>query len=158
RLAGRRRHQARVLLRGDRRTRLRRRREPGPRARPARDDAAFIGHQSRAVQHQVPGTRRAAVRRRGRESRAGDPRVRRGADTLPTTAAAPLVQLDSVTAVRAGGEIAVNDVTWTVRPGETWGVVGPVASGKTALAETLIGRHHVRSGDIRWPLIEQLRA
>ena len=81
-----------------------------------------------------------------------------GAETPPPAAAPPIVQLDSVTAVRAGGEIAVRDLSWTIRHGETWAIVGPVASGKTALAETLMGRHHIRSGEIRWPLIEQVRA
>ncbi|HTK76924.1 MAG TPA: ATP-binding cassette domain-containing protein, partial [Gemmataceae bacterium] len=82
----------------------------------------------------------------------------RSANTLPTGAAPPILELDSVTAVRAGGDIAVRDLTWTIREGETWAIVGPVASGKTALAETLLGRHHVRSGEIHWPLIDRVRA
>jgi molybdate transport system ATP-binding protein len=80
-----------------------------------------------------------------------------GADRLSTTAP-PIVTLDAVTAVRAGGDFAVRDLNWSIRDGETWAIVGPVGSGKTALAETLLGRHHVRSGEIRWPLIERVRA
>jgi molybdate transport system ATP-binding protein len=69
-----------------------------------------------------------------------------------------LVELHDVTSMRAGGDIAVHDLDWTIRAGETWAVIGPVGSGKTALAETLLGRHHVRSGTLAWPLIEQLHA
>src|SRR5438132_5686578 len=70
----------------------------------------------------------------------------------------PLVELASVTAARAGGEVAIRDLNWTIRSGESWAIVGPVGSGKTALAEILLGRHHVRSGTLGWPLIERLRA
>jgi molybdate transport system ATP-binding protein len=69
----------------------------------------------------------------------------------------PLIKLDNVTAVRAGGEIAVRDLTWTVADGETWAIVGAVGSGKTSLAEVLIGRHRVTSGTIAWPLFDRLR-
>jgi molybdate transport system ATP-binding protein len=69
----------------------------------------------------------------------------------------PLIKLDNVTAVRAGGEIAVRDLTWTVADGETWAIVGPVGSGKTSLAEVLIGRHRITAGTIAWPLIDRLR-
>jgi molybdate transport system ATP-binding protein len=61
---------------------------------------------------------------------------------------APLITLESVTAVRAGGEIAVRDLTWAVSEGETWAIVGPVASGKSSLAEMLVGRHRATVGTI----------
>jgi molybdate transport system ATP-binding protein len=67
-----------------------------------------------------------------------------------------LISLDHVTAVRAGGEIVVRDLTWTVADGETWGIVGPVGVGKTSLAEVLRGRHRVISGTISWPLLHRL--
>src|SRR5438128_10176043 len=66
--------------------------------------------------------------------------------------------LENATAVRPGGEIALRDVSWTVREGETWAVVGPVASGKTSLASVLLGRCRIDSGAIGWPLLERLRA
>src|SRR5215831_17679716 len=72
-----------------------------------------------------------------------------------TSPAAPLITLDAVTAVRAGGEIAVRNLTWTMREGETWAVVGPVGSGKTSLAEVLTGRHRVTAGRIAWPLLDR---
>jgi molybdate transport system ATP-binding protein len=84
--------------------------------------------------------------------------VSAGAHPPGTAASPPIVQLNDVTAVRGGGEVAVRDLRWTIRDGETWAVVGPVGSGKTALAETLLGRHHLRSGTLDWPLIDRLRA
>ncbi|MBY0455949.1 MAG: ATP-binding cassette domain-containing protein, partial [Gemmataceae bacterium] len=39
-----------------------------------------------------------------------------------------------------------------------WALVGPVGSGKTTLAETLLGRHPLPVGGLRWPLFDRLRA
>jgi molybdate transport system ATP-binding protein len=69
-----------------------------------------------------------------------------------------LVFLERATAARLGGEVALRDVTWAVREGETWAVVGPVGAGKTALAEVLLGRHRIESGTVSWPLLDRLRA
>jgi molybdate transport system ATP-binding protein len=69
-----------------------------------------------------------------------------------------IVSLESATVVRAGGEVALSDFTWTVREGETWAVVGRAGSGKTTLAEVVLGKHRVDSGAIRWPLLDRLRA
>src|SRR5438477_9023330 len=69
-----------------------------------------------------------------------------------------LVILQRATAVCLGGEVALRDVTWALREGETWAVVGPVGSGKTALAEVLLGRHRIETGTVAWPLLDRLRA
>ena len=37
-----------------------------------------------------------------------------------------------------------SDLSWTIRDGETWAIVGPVGSGKTALTDVLLGRLPVR--------------
>ncbi|HET6573531.1 MAG TPA: ATP-binding cassette domain-containing protein [Fimbriiglobus sp.] len=58
----------------------------------------------------------------------------------------------------AGGEVLFRDLTWALRDGETWAVVGPVGSGKTAFAEVLLGRHPVRSGVAAWPILDRARA
>jgi molybdate transport system ATP-binding protein len=76
----------------------------------------------------------------------------------PGGLSAPLVSFDNATVLRPGGEVIFRGLNWTVREGETWAVVGPVGCGKTSLAETLLGRHHVESGSLTWPLLERLRA
>src|SRR6516162_9761828 len=69
-----------------------------------------------------------------------------------------LVAFEAATVVRAGGEIAVRNLDWVAREGETWAIVGPVGSGKTALAEAILGRHRVQSGTACWPLLDRLRS
>src|SRR5438270_5724257 len=65
-----------------------------------------------------------------------------------------LVELADAMIVR-GGAAVIRDFTWTVSEGEAWAVVGPVGSGKTTLAETLLGRHHLAAGTIAWPILER---
>ena len=48
-------------------------------------------------------------------------------------------------------------MNWTLREGEAWAVVGPTGSGKTTLAEVILGRHHAQDGNVRWPLLDRLR-
>ena len=69
-----------------------------------------------------------------------------------------LIRLDAVTAARPGGAAAFRDLSWALRDGETWAVVGPVGAGKTTFAELLLGRLPVRSGRISWPLVERAGA
>jgi molybdate transport system ATP-binding protein len=69
----------------------------------------------------------------------------------------PLLILEKATAVRPGGGFGLRDLTWTVREGETWAVVGRVGSGKTTLTDVLLGRLPLRSGTIAWPLLDRLR-
>lgn len=69
-----------------------------------------------------------------------------------------LFRIDSVTAVRPTGETAFDNLSWSMREGETWAIVGGVGSGKTALTELLLGRLRVASGTTEWPLIDRLRA
>jgi molybdate transport system ATP-binding protein len=72
--------------------------------------------------------------------------------------ARPVIALDGVTLARLGGDAVLRGITWHVHEGETWAVVGPVASGKTTLAEALAGRHRVVAGSLAWPLLDRLRA
>jgi molybdate transport system ATP-binding protein len=69
-----------------------------------------------------------------------------------------LFRLDRATVVRPTGEIVFVDLSWTIREGEVWAVVGPVGSGKTALTDVLMGRLRVEAGTVEWPLVDQLRA
>jgi molybdate transport system ATP-binding protein len=66
--------------------------------------------------------------------------------------------LKDATIVRLGGAVAFRDFTWSIRAGETWAIVGPVGSGKTTLAETILGRHRLRTGSMGWPFFERPRA
>ncbi len=52
--------------------------------------------------------------------------------------AAPLVELNHVT-VRLGRQRILDDVTWTMRRGENWALVGPNGSGKTTLLSLIQG-------------------
>jgi branched-chain amino acid transport system ATP-binding protein len=49
-----------------------------------------------------------------------------------------------------GAVTAVDDVTWSLRPGEIGGVVGPNGSGKTTLFNVLSGFYPVSDGTISW--------
>ena len=70
----------------------------------------------------------------------------------------PLVVLDHVTVARPGGPVVLDGLSWTIRDGQTWAVVGPTGSGKTTLAEVLLGKLPVRSGTIAWPLVSRVGA
>ena len=52
----------------------------------------------------------------------------------------PAFRFDAATVSRADGAPVLRDLTWTVRPGEAWAVVGPTASGKTTLLEAIQGK------------------
>src|SRR5437764_9012584 len=70
----------------------------------------------------------------------------------------PVLFLQDALVQRPGGETVFRDLNWTIHEGETWAIVGPVGSGKTSLAEVLLGRLHIETGVIGWPFIERLRA
>jgi molybdate transport system ATP-binding protein len=69
---------------------------------------------------------------------------------------APVVEIENATVVR-GGQIVLSRLNWTLREGEAWAVVGPTGSGKTTLAEVILGRHHLATGSVRRPLLDRLR-
>ncbi len=70
----------------------------------------------------------------------------------------PLIQLADVSLARASGPPVVADLSWTIRDGETWAITGATASGKTTLAEALLGRHRVVAGTIEWPMVARFGA
>ncbi|MBA4063717.1 MAG: molybdenum transport ATP-binding protein [Isosphaera sp.] len=68
-----------------------------------------------------------------------------------------VVELDEVAVVR--GEHGVfAGLTWTVRDGQAWAVVGPTGSGKTTLAELVLGKLRPTAGAVRWPLLARVGA
>ena len=60
--------------------------------------------------------------------------------------ASPVLAFDNATVTRADGGAVLNHFTWAVRPGETWAIVGPTASGKTTLLEAVQGKHRLTAG------------
>jgi molybdate transport system ATP-binding protein len=69
-----------------------------------------------------------------------------------------LFSISDATVVRPTGEIVFDSLSWTVHDGETWAIVGPVGSGKTAVTDVLSGHLRVAGGTLTWPLIDRLRA
>lgn len=65
-------------------------------------------------------------------------------------------ELTNATVLRDNHPVLQN-FTWTVREGEAWAIVGPTGSGKTTLAETLLGKHSLHGGVLTWPLFDRLR-
>lgn len=77
---------------------------------------------------------------------------------VETGAADVVVRIVDATVVRPNGEAVFEGLSWTVREGEPWAIVGPVGSGKTALTDVLLGRLRVTAGALEWPLVDRLRA
>src|SRR5262249_4350585 len=67
-----------------------------------------------------------------------------------------IFELTNATVIRDGNTI-FDRFSWTAREGEVWAIVGPTGSGKTTLAEKLLGRHLLRNGPLAWPLFDRLR-
>lgn len=69
----------------------------------------------------------------------------------------PVVEVENAQVVRDERTIFAG-LNWIFREGDSWAIVGPTGSGKTAFAEMLLGRHQMPDGVVRWPLIERLSA
>ena len=68
----------------------------------------------------------------------------------------PVVELENVTVAR-DGRVVLSRLNWTFCAGDVWAIVGPTGSGKTTLAEVILGRRHAQEGTVRWPLLDRLR-
>jgi molybdate transport system ATP-binding protein len=55
------------------------------------------------------------------------------------------------TFTRPGSGAVLTGLTWDLREGETWAVVGPLGAGKSTFAAGLAGRLRVSAGDAGWP-------
>jgi ABC-type branched-subunit amino acid transport system ATPase component/ABC-type branched-subunit amino acid transport system permease subunit len=100
-----------------------------------------------------------AIARRSGLDPAAERRVRQGTVTgMPVSASLPHRDRDSTTGAvvleashlikRYGGLTAVNDVTLSIRAGETVGLIGPNGAGKTTLFELLSGFTTADSGSV----------
>jgi ABC-type branched-subunit amino acid transport system ATPase component/ABC-type branched-subunit amino acid transport system permease subunit len=59
----------------------------------------------------------------------------------------PVIKIDHLTK-RFGGVVAVNDLSFEVRPGEILGLIGPNGSGKTTVFNLISGVYPIDGGDI----------
>ena len=69
---------------------------------------------------------------------------------MPDTFAAPdeaLLSLRNVT-IRFGGVVALDDVSFDIRPGEILGLIGPNGAGKTTCFNAMTGVYAPTSGDV----------
>lgn len=60
----------------------------------------------------------------------------------------PALEMVGVTAVGDSGNVALQDISLTVAPGEILGVAGVAGSGQTELAEVILGARRARGGQI----------
>jgi molybdate transport system ATP-binding protein len=118
-------HRHRIIARGPRRRMLR---HPLVRQlRRSRLGAGVLNKTPSAADREGPPAR--LSRRQGRGPGAGGRRDGRSA---------PLVEMNQVT-VRLGRKRILDRVTWTMRAGESWVLLGPNGSGKTALLSLIQG-------------------
>ena len=101
------------------------------------------GRKRVVLQH--PVARRAAVEPVRRSSRPFVP-----AFAAALRHATPLIELNHAT-IQPGRNRILDDVSWTMRRGEHWALLGPNGSGKTTLLSLIQGDHpQAYAQDIRW--------
>ena len=66
-------------------------------------------------------------------------------ESIERAAIAPLMQINGLVR-RFGGLIAVNNVSFDVRPGELVGLIGPNGAGKTTLFNIIRGHMKSQAG------------
>ena len=68
-------------------------------------------------------------------------------DTALATETQPLLDVDHLT-IKFGGVVALDDVSFAIKPGEILGLIGPNGAGKTTLFNCLSRLYQPSSGDI----------
>ena len=68
---------------------------------------------------------------------------------MTVAAAIPLLEVRDLTC-RFGGLVALDQVSFTVQPGEIFGLIGPNGAGKTTLFNLISGVTPVTSGEVLW--------
>ena len=48
----------------------------------------------------------------------------------------------------------LENINWEIKSGEHWLITGPMASGKTTLLNTIVGKTRKLSGKIEYPFLE----
>jgi branched-chain amino acid transport system ATP-binding protein len=67
--------------------------------------------------------------------------------------AAPLLEVSGLTK-RFGGLVAVNDIGFSIRPGEILGLIGPNGSGKSTVMKLVMGIERPNAGSVRLSGVE----
>lgn len=80
------------------------------------------------------------ARREANKKKTEKARERLDKQTDTTSSNEPVVEMKNVR-VSYGGKPILQDITWTVRKGERWALLGPNGSGKTTLLSFLTGDH-----------------
>jgi ABC-type uncharacterized transport system ATPase subunit len=70
-------------------------------------------------------------------------------DKAAAAAGEPVLQVDSLRVVDEGGQVVVDDVSFSVRAGEIYAIAGVQGNGQTELTESLIGLIRPTSGAVR---------
>jgi len=68
---------------------------------------------------------------------------------MPAVSISPLLRVVGLTK-RYEAERAIDDVTFSVFPGEILGIIGPNGAGKTTLMEAVVGLVAADSGEVLW--------
>lgn len=68
-------------------------------------------------------------------------------DTTTAEATVPLLDVDHVT-IKFGGVVALDDVTFDIKPGEILGLIGPNGAGKTTAFNVITGVYQATSGTV----------
>ncbi|MEO8528590.1 MAG: ABC transporter ATP-binding protein [Pseudolysinimonas sp.] len=68
-------------------------------------------------------------------------------DVATDTAVKPVLEVDHVT-IKFGGVVALDDVTFDIRPGEILGLIGPNGAGKTTAFNVITGVYQATSGTV----------
>ena len=68
-------------------------------------------------------------------------------DTAPETSTASILDVDHLT-IKFGGVVALDDVSFDIKPGEILGLIGPNGAGKTTAFNIITGVYQATSGTI----------
>src|ERR1700712_4942110 len=71
------------------------------------------------------------------------------AAAVPERSSDVLLEVDHVT-LRFGGVVALNDVSFSLRKGEIFGLIGPHGAGKTTCFNAMTGVYRPTRGEIRF--------
>src|SRR6185369_6202960 len=53
------------------------------------------------------------------------------------------------------GQTVLENLNWKINDGESWVVLGNIASGKTTLLQAIAGMLHVKSGEIKYNFLDE---